>query len=68
MAKGIHNRALKQPDASRAEAAEAKSLLKDRQIHEHAKACTTDQSVRNFKDGLGTNMTTYNFSSRFWTE
>ena len=53
----IATRALKQRDASRAEAAEAKSSLEpfSRQMHENAKACTpTDQSVRNFKDGLGT--------------
>ena len=57
---GIHVRALKQRDASRAEAAEAESSREavSRQMHEQAKACTpTDQPVRNFKDGLGINMT-----------
>ena len=53
-ANGIHIRALKQRDASRAEATEAKSSLEavSRQMHEQAKACTpTHQSVRNFKTG-----------------
>ena len=38
-AKGVHVRVLKQRDASRAEAAEAKSSLEaaSRQMHEHAK-------------------------------
>ena len=52
-ANGIYIRALKQRDA------EAKSSLEavSRQMHERAKACTsTDHSVRNFKDGLGSNM------------
>ena len=61
-ANGIHIRALKQRDASRAEAAEVKSSLEavSRQMHDQAKACSpTDQPVRNFiNDGLGINMTT----------
>ena len=45
-AKGNNTPALKERDASRAEAAEATSSLEavSRQMHEHAKACTpTDQ-------------------------
>ena len=59
-ANGIHIRALKQREGSRAEAAEAKSSLEavSRQMHEQANAGTrTDQSFRNFEDGLGINMT-----------
>ena len=59
-ANGIHIRALKQRDASCAEAAEVKSSLEavSRQMHDQAKACSpTDQPVRKFKDSLGINMT-----------
>ena len=59
-ANGIHIRASKQRDASRAEAAEVKSSLEavSRHMHDQAKACSpTDQPVRNFKDGLGIKMT-----------
>ena len=57
---GIHIRALKQRDASLAEAAEVKSSLEavSCQMQDHAKACSpTDQPVRKFQDGLGINMT-----------
>ena len=63
-ANGIHIRALKQRDASRAEAAEAKPSLEAvfPQMHEHAKPCTpADQSIRNFKDGSGIDMTITTF-------
>ena len=67
-ANGIHSRALKQRDASRAEAAEAMYSLEavSCQMHDQAKACSsTDQPVRNFKDSLGINMTMKkNFSFR----
>ena len=59
-ANGIHVRALKQRDASRAEAAEVKSSLGavSRQMHDQTMECSpTDQPVRNFKDNLGINMT-----------
>ena len=49
---GIHVRALKQRDASRAEAAEVKPSLEavSRQMHDQAKAGSpTDQPVRNLK-------------------
>ena len=51
-ANGIHIRALKQRDASRAEAAEVKPSLEavSRQMHDRAKACSpTDNPVRNLK-------------------
>ena len=63
-ANGIHIRALKQRDASRAEAAEVKPSLEavSRQMHDQAKAFSpTDQPVRNFKDGLGINKTMKTF-------
>ena len=63
-ANGIHIRALKQRDASHAEAAEAKPSLEavSRQMHDQAKACSpTDQPVRNLEDGLGINMTMQTF-------
>ena len=59
-ANGIHIRALKQRDASLAEAAEVKSSLEavSCQMQDQAKACSpTDQPVRKFKDSLGINMT-----------
>ena len=59
-ANGIHVRALKQRDASRAEAAEVKSSLGavSRQMHDQTMECSpTDQPVRNFKDSLGINIT-----------
>ena len=55
-ANGIHIWAVKQRDASRAEAAEVKSSLEavSRQMHDQAKACSpTDQPVRNFKRWFG---------------
>ena len=59
-ANGIHIRALKQRDASLAEAAEVKSSLEavSCQMQDQAKPCSpTDQPVRKFKDSLGINMT-----------
>ena len=65
---GINNRELKQRDASRADAAEAKSSLEavSHRMHEHAKAFSkasllysyfrTGQSVRKLDDRLGENM------------
>ena len=63
-ANGIHIWAVKQRDASRAEAAEAKYSLEavSCQMHDQAKAFSpTDQPVRNFKDGLGINKTMKTF-------
>ena len=63
-ANGIHIRALKQRDASLAEAAEVKSSLQavSCQMQDHAKACSpTDQPVRKLKDSLGIKMTMKTF-------
>ena len=57
---GIHIRALKQRDASLAEAAEVKSSLEavSCQMQDQSKACSpTDQPVQKFKDSLGSTMT-----------
>ena len=59
-ANGIHIRALKQRDASLAEAAEVKSSLEAAscQMQDQAEACSpTDRPVRKFKDSLGINVT-----------
>ena len=66
-ANSIHIRALKQRDASLAEAAEVKSSLEavSCQMHDQAKACSpTDQPVRKFKDSSGINMTMKTFTFR----
>ena len=63
-ANGIHIRALKQRDASLAEAAEVKSSREavSCQMQDQAEACSpTDQPVRKFKDSLGINMTMKTF-------